>query len=121
MTTILKAYSVAEAIAQVDACDFQCDAGSIADNAGWQWIKAATKVGPEFWPGQTVWFEIEAEAAGKKLTQWVSFFIVGCSMNADTERRFWCYDLSYDPPAPWHTGTIHFKNVSGSRLRLEKP
>jgi hypothetical protein len=117
----VKHWSMEAAIAQIQKCDFECEGGPLANNDGWRWLVAAAKVGPEFWPGQGVWFEVAAEAAGKKLAQWVHFYIVGCSMDSDTERRFWTYSLSYDPPAPWHYGAVHFTRISGDRLRLEKP
>jgi len=60
-------------------------------------------------------------AEGIKLDQWVHFYIVGCSMQSDTERRYWTYSLSYDPPQPYHYGKTHFTNVRGDKLRLEKP
>lgn len=113
--------SIATAIEQIEKCDFECEAGPLANNVGWQWLIAAAKVGPEFMPGQGVWFEIEAEAAGKKLTQWVHFFVVGCAMSSGSDRRFWTYSLSWDPPAPYHCGAVHFTGVSADRLRLENP
>ena len=117
----LRAHSVADAIRQIEACGFECEAGPLSHNVGWQWMQAALKVGPEYWPGQTVWFQIDATAAGKTLTQWVAFFIVGCHMDADCDRCFWTYDLSYDPPAPWHYGTVHFTKVRGEKLFIQKP
>jgi hypothetical protein len=113
--------TVKDAVAQIEKCNFECEAGPMANNVGWQWVKACLEVGPEFWPGQSVWFLIDAKAAGKTLTQWVRFFIVGCHMNADTERRYWTYDLSYDPPAPWHYGETHFRGIRGDKLFIEKP
>lgn len=119
--TELKPFRVSDAAAQIEKCGFECEAGPLKNNVAWQWIVAAAKVGPEFWPGQSVWFQIEAEAAGKKLTQWVRFFIVGISMSSDTDCRYWTYSLSYDPPGPWHFGTVHFSGIRGDRLRLENP
>jgi len=116
-----KHWSIATALEQIRSCGFECEAGPLSNNAGWQWLESAAKVGPEFWPGQGVWFEIEAEAAGKKLRQWVHFYVVGCTMTSDTERRLWVYNLSYDPPGPWHYGTTHFIGIAADRLRLEKP
>ena len=116
-----KHWSIKTAIEQIESCSFECEAGPLANNVGWRWLIAAAKVGPEFWPGQGVWFEIEAEAAGKILRQWVHFYIVGCRMESGTDDRFWTYSLSYDPPAPWHYGTVHFHGVRGEKLRLEKP
>ncbi len=117
----VKHWSMATAIEQIQKCNFECEASGLENNDAWRWLVAAAKVGPEFWPGQGVWFEVEAEAAGKKLTQWVHFYIVACAMSSDTERRYWTYSLSYDPPQPWHYGTVHFKNIRGDKLRLEKP
>lgn len=117
----MRHWSIKTAIEQIEKCDFACEAGPLANNLGWQWLLAASKVGPEFMPGQGVWFEIEAEAAGKKLKQWVHFFIVGCTMTSSTDNRYWTYALSYDPPAPWHYGTVHFCGIRSDRLRLEKP
>lgn len=114
-------WSMATALEQITKCEFACEAGSLDNNLAWAWLTAAAKVGPEYWPGQGVWFEVEAEAAGKKLTQWVHFFVVGCKMTSDTERRFWVYDLSYDPPAPYHYGETHFRGIHGERLSLVGP
>ena len=116
-----KHWSIKTALEQVRSCDFECEGGPLSNNIAWQWLESAAKAGPEFWPGQGVWFQVEATAAGKTLTQWVHFYIVGCHMDAGNEARFWTYDLSYDPPAPWHHGTVHFTRISGDKLRLEKP
>lgn len=123
MTTNIngKHWSMATALEQIKACAFECEAGPLSNNVAWQWLEGAAKVGPEFWPGQGVWFCVDAEAAGVKLTQWVHFFVVGCHMTSDTERRLWTYGLSYDPPAPWHYGEVHFRNIAASKLKLDKP
>ncbi|MBA8904853.1 hypothetical protein [Aminobacter ciceronei] len=117
----VKHWSMATAIEQVEKCAFECEGGPLANNDAWRWLVGAAKIGPEFWPGQGVFFEITAEASGKTLKQWVHFYIVGCHMDSDTDRRYWTYDLSYDPPAPWHYGTVHVQRIRGDRLRLEKP
>jgi hypothetical protein len=116
-----KHWSLASALEQIESCDFECEAGPLANNLAYRWLKDAARVAPEFMPGQGVWFEVEAEAAGKKLRQWIHFYIVGCAMTSDTERRLWTYSLSYDPPAPWHYGKIHFTGIKGDQLRLEVP
>ncbi len=117
----VKHWSMALAIEQIEKCSFESEGGPLKNNDAWRWFVGASKIGPEFWPGQGVWFEIEAQAAGKTLTQWAHFYIIGCSMSSNSERRFWKYDLSYDPPGPYHYGTCHFTNIHGDRLRLEKP
>lgn len=114
-------WSMASAIEQIERCEFECEGGPIKNNDAWLWLASAAKIGPEFWPGQGAWFEVVAEAASRTLAQWVHFYIVGAHMSSDSERRFWTYDLSYDPPAPYHYGTVHFQRVAGDKLRLEKP
>lgn len=117
----VKYWTMKSAIEQIEKCGFECEGGPLANNDAWRWLVAASKIGPEFWPGQGVFFEIEAEAAGKKLRQWMHFYIVGVHMTSDTERRYWLYDLSYDPPAPYHYGETHFTRIRGDRLKIEKP
>lgn len=119
--TPTKHWSLETALEQLESCEFECIAGPLAMNDAFVWLKGILNIGPEFWPGQGVWFQITAEAAGKSLTQWVHFFIVGCQMKSGTDERYWTYWLSYDPPAPYHYGEIHFSNIRGDRLRLEKP
>lgn len=116
-----KYWSMKSALAQIESCNFECEGGPLKNSLAWGWLTDAAKVGPEFWPGQGVYFEIEAEAAGKKLTQWVHFYIVGCHMDDGNESRVWTYDLSYDPPAPWHFGKVHFTRIRGNRLSLLSP
>jgi len=117
----VKSWTMKSAIEQVQKCGFECEGGSIDNNDAWRWLVQSAKTGPEFWPGQRVYFEIVAEAAGKKLTQWVHFYIVGTHMDSGTEDRFWTYDLSYDPPQPWHYGKTHFTRIRGEKLRLDNP
>jgi hypothetical protein len=114
-------WSIQTALEQIRSCDFECEAGPLANNLAWRWLEPAAKVGPQFWPGQGVWFKVDAEAAGKTISQWMHFYIIGCRMGADSERRYWSYDLSNDPPRPWHYGTIQFRDVRGGDLRLESP
>ena len=116
-----KHWSIETALEQIRKCAFECEAGLLANNVAWQWLEAAAKVGPAFWPGQGAWFKVDAVAAGKTLSQWVHFYIVGCQMGSDTERRLWTYDLSYDPPAPWHYGVTHFRGAAESELSLVPP
>lgn len=116
-----KHWSMKSALDQIAYCEFECEGGPLKNNVAWQWLVGAARVGPEFWPGQGVYFEVEAETAGQKLKKWVHFYIVGCHMDSNTDARYWTYDLSNDPPAPWHYGTIHFPRVRGNRLRLSIP
>ena len=90
-------------------------------NDAFIWLKAAAKVGPEFLPGQGVYYEVVADANGVKLQQWVFFYVVGCAMDSGTEDRFWTYSLSYDPPAPYHYGKVHFSGIRADKLRLSAP
>jgi len=113
--------SIKAAIEQVEKCDFECEGGPLKLNIGWMALKEAAAAGPEYWPGQSVWFEITAETAGKKLTQWVLFEVVGLHKESSSESAYWTYDLSYDPPSAYHYGTVHFTHINGDRLRLEDP
>lgn len=117
-----KHWNVATAIEQIEKCGFECEGGPLANNVAYQWLrKALLEVGPKFLPGQGVWFEVTATAGDVALSQWVHFYIVGVAMSSDTERRLWTYSLSYDPPAPWHYGKVHFTGVAESKLRLDRP
>ncbi len=114
-------WELKKAIAQIESCNFQCEAGPLTLNQAFIWLKGAAKACPDFLPGQGVYFEIEAVAAGQKLTQWTHFYIVGCQMESDAERRYFTYDLSCDPPAPYHYGTVSYHGVKAEKLRLERP
>lgn len=116
-----KHWSIETALEQIRACEFECIAGPLANNEAWRWLEDAAKVGPAFWPGQGVWYQVSAVVQGVELKAWKHFYIVGCTMTSDTERRLWVYNLSYDPPAPWHGGTTHFTGVSADKLSLADP
>lgn len=49
-----KHQSIKTAIEQIEKCGFECEAGPLSHNVGWQWLVAAAKVGPEFMPGQAL-------------------------------------------------------------------
>lgn len=116
-----KHWSIATALEQIDKCAFECEGGPLANNTAYIWLKDAAQVGPEFWPGQGVWFEVVAEVGGIKLGKWAHFYIVGCSMSSDNNSRYWEYTLSNDPPGPWHYGKVFAQGVRGDKLRLENP
>lgn len=114
-------WSMKSAIEQIEKCSFECEGGPLANNDAWRWLVSSAKVGPEFWPGQGVYFEVTAEVAGLKMAQWGHFYIVAVKLDSGTEDRFWTYALSSDPPQPYHYGKVHFTEVRGDRLRLTKP
>jgi len=117
----LQHWSIATALQQIDACGFSCEAGHLSNADAYVWLKAAAEVGPKFWPGQGVWYEVSASAGGVSLSKWSHYYIVGVHMGSDTERRTWSYWLSNDPPAPWHYGEVNFTRVPEDKLRLEAP
>lgn len=121
MSEQTKHWSVETALAQIEKCDFECEGGPLANNVAYRWLKAALDIGPKFLPGQGVWFEVEAEANGIKLAQWVHFYVVAITMSSDTERRLWTYSLSYDPPAPYHYGSFQFARIAEVKLRAQRP
>jgi hypothetical protein len=117
-----KHWNVETAFAQIEKCDFECEGGPLTNNVAYRWLKKAiTEIGPKFLPGQGVYFEVTADAGGVHLSRWAHFYVVGVQMGSDTERRLWTYSLSYDPPAPWHYGTVHFTRISEDKLRLNDP
>jgi len=116
-----KEWTLQTAIEQLESCNFTSDAGPLAHNDAFIWLQNAVRVGPEFLPGQGVYYEITATAAGETLAKWKHFYIVGCQMESDCESRFWLYDLSADPPGPYHYGTVDVKRVKGAELRLQSP
>ena len=115
----LKHWSIKTALEQIEKCDFECEGGPLVLNQAYIWLKAAAKVGPEFWPGQGVFYQVTAEVGGIKLTKWSHYFVVGCCMDSGTDNRFWTYMLSNDPPGPYHYGTVHYTGVRAKDLRLE--
>ncbi len=73
-----KHWSIETALEQLRKCDYECEGGPLANNVAWQWLEAAATVGPEYWPGQGVWFKATATSAtGKVLSEWEHFYIVG--------------------------------------------
>ncbi|MFZ5783945.1 MAG: hypothetical protein ACOY4R_27420 [Pseudomonadota bacterium] len=118
----VKHWSMKTAIEQIQKCGFECEGGRIEFNDAWTWLCRAAERGPEFWPGQGVWYEVEAYTpGGMAIKQWGHFYIVGCCMSSGTDSRFWLYSLSNDPPAPYHYGAVQFSGVSGDQLRLTNP
>lgn len=114
-------WSVPTALMQIVDCEFACEAGPLSNSVAWEWLKNALKDGPKYLMGQTVWHEVQAEVADQLLTKWVGFTVVGCQMSSDTERVTWTYDLSRDPPAPYHYGKTHFSRVSETKLLAGNP
>ncbi len=109
------------ALAQIDKCNFSCEAGSIESNTAWAWLRKALEIGPKYLPGQGVWYEVSAEVSGTKLSEWIHYYIVGMKMESNTRSRYWVYYLSNDPPAPYHYGVIMFSGVREDCLRLDTP
>ena len=65
-----KHWSMTAAFAQIDSCKFECEAGPLANNVAYQWLKGAAKVGPELWPGQGVYFQVEADTPAGLVKAW---------------------------------------------------
>lgn len=63
-----KHWSMKTALEQITKCGFECEAGPLSANIAWQWLLQTAKVGPEFLPGQGVFYEVKAEAGGATLS-----------------------------------------------------
>lgn len=109
------------ALKQIDSCEFTCEAGPLAKNEAWKWLRTALELGPKFLPGQGVFCEIKAEVDGETLTKWKHYWVVQVRMDSGTDSRYWTYWLSCDPPAPCHFGTISLSAVREEAMRLEIP
>lgn len=104
MATVKENLNIQTAIAQIEACDFECEAGPLALNTAWVWLKVLAQ-GPRYQMGQTVPHIITAEAAGFDLSRTVLLTIVGVKMTSGADGLLWVYDLSKDPPAAYHYGS----------------
>lgn len=92
------------AVQQVEQCGFECEAGSLALNDAWIWLKKAAD-GPLYRLGDQVPHTLKAEVNGFELTRTVDLTIIGIKMSSDSERRTWVYDLASDPPDAYHYGS----------------
>lgn len=98
---------------------YECEAGPIEMNDAYIWLQHASRIGPEFLPGQVVAFEVSATVAGIELKEWAPFTVVGCRLASDANSRFWVYDLSNDPPDTYHYGTVQFHSVPEKKLSTQ--
>jgi hypothetical protein len=99
-----KALNIQTAIAQIESCGFECEAGPLPMNTAWIWLKSLAQ-GPRYQMGQSVPHIITAEASGFDLSRTVLLTIVGVKMSSGTDGLLWVYDLSKDPPAAYHYGS----------------
>ena len=113
-------WSLKGCISQLEACKFECVGGALENNDAFTWLKELSKrTRLEFLPGQGVFFDVEAEVNGVKLSKRSHFYIVGCRLTSDTEKIYCVYDLSNDPPGPYHYGEVQYRNVPADKLHLE--
>lgn len=110
-------WTLESAIKQIECCEFACDAGPLTNNAAFRWLKALLVMGPKFHLDQRVEYSVSAEVNGVKVSQVLSFWVVGISMSSDTERLTFSYSLSSDPPRPYHYGSgVQFLGVAEKDL-----
>ena len=115
-----KHWNLKTCISQLEYCGYGCEAGSMVMNDAFIWLKELSKrTGIDFLPGQGVFFDVEAEVNGIKLSKRSHFYIVGCRLTSDTEKIYCVYDLSNDPPGPYHYGEVQYRNVPADKLHLE--
>lgn len=92
------------AVQQVEQCGFECEAGPLANNDAWIWLRKAAD-GPVYRLGDQVPHTLKAMVDGFELTRTVQLTIVAIKMSSDSERRTWNYDLASDPPDAYHYGS----------------
>lgn len=115
-------WTLKSALEQITSCNFECEAGPLKNNVAWQWLINQAGSGPEFFPGQIVWYKLSATVARKTLSAYHPFTIVGLRMLSDTTGVRWAYDLSNDPPDAYHYGSdIQFPNVPADKLTAYDP
>lgn len=109
------------ALAQLEYCQFQCEAGPLENNQAFIFLSKMAEDGPAYFVGQAVWFCVETSVARVDLAAWAMFTVVAVKMSADSTRNTFEYDLSRDPIRPWHYGSIDFQNIPESKIRLCRP
>jgi hypothetical protein len=67
---------------------------------------------PKFHIGQRVIYNVTATVAGIQLSKKSEFTIVAVYMSSSTTDRTYTYDLSNDPPGPYHCGGTTFKQTN---------
>lgn len=100
-----------DALKQIEYEAHECEAGPITSSAAYQWLQKLLNAGPKFLMGQGVYMEALFQGASGTIKQECHFYIVGIQMDSDTERRTYTYDLSNDPPSPWHYGEVQHRGV----------
>lgn len=106
------------ALDQIAGCHFECEAGPLANNVAWRWLKDRLENGPKYAMGQPVEMDVGGVIGGVHIHEICRFTIVGIHMDSSTDGLTWKYDLSDDPPAPWHYGKTNFPAVDEKKLRL---
>lgn len=105
------------ALKQINACSFQCDGGPLSKNTAWKWLEERLAQGPKFWPGQWVYYLVQAEIQGIMLHKWEHFCITAVFMNSNSDGLTWEYALSTDPPAAYHYGKkAQFQGIKEQEL-----
>jgi len=109
------------AIDQITKCHFECEGGPLANNVAWRWLKERIDDGPRYAMGQVVEMDVGGTINGVHISQVCLFTVVGIRMQSDARRRTYVYDLSDDPPYPWHYGRTNFPSVDEQKLRCPTP
>lgn len=114
--------TVPAAFDQLEKCGYECQGGPLESNIAYRYLRDhLMSEGPDFLPGQRVWYFVEAEAHGIKMGLWAEFRIAALTVDSTSERRIWKYWLSNDMPGAYHYGSITFQGVSADKLRTSPP
>lgn len=114
-------WAVKTAIEQIEKCAFECQGGPLENNDAWRWLKATLEAGPTLMPGQSVWYEVKAEALGVTMSKWTRFYVLSVRASSSSERREWEYDLITQLPEAYFTGGHVVKNAKLCDIKLSNP
>ncbi len=122
MSAPVKEWSTQTAIEQIKKCDFECEGGPLANNDAWRWIVTMAERGPEFWPGQAVWYEVKADVLGVEMRRWAQFKVLSVTAGSDADRRYWVYTITDALPDAYYPGGKNtVQNLRAASLRATAP
>lgn len=98
--------TVQNAIKQIEACDFQCEGGSLENNVAWRHLRNLLMDGPAYLLGQDVVHAVtlKSEKGGYEVTNTYPFKIAAITVDSTSERRVWKYTIAAQLPDAYYGG-----------------